>query len=65
MRRGQAMVSTPHIYIIQGGDAHENSLVRDQKVAQRIWLSEPGRHTDLADPIGNAPLAATSEALGL
>lgn len=65
MKRGQAMVSTPRTYIIRDGDAHENSLVRDQKVAQRIWLSGPGRHTDLADPIGNAPLAATSEALGL
>lgn len=31
MRRGQAVVSTPHIYIIQVGDAHGNSLVRDQK----------------------------------
>lgn len=65
MRRGQAVVSTPHIYIIQGGDAHENSLVRDQKVAQRIWLRRPVRHTGLTGPIGNAPLAATSEALGL
>ena len=65
MRRGQAMVSTPRTYIIHGGDAHENSLVRDQKVAQRIWLERPVRHTGLTDPKGNAPLAATSEALGL
>lgn len=65
MRRGQAVVSTPHIHTIQGGDAHENSLVRDQKVAQRIWLDRLVRHTGLTDPIGNAPLAATSEALGL
>ena len=65
MRRGQAVVSTPRTYIIRDGDAHENSLVRDQKVAQRIRLFGPGRHTDLADPIGKAPLVAASEALGL
>lgn len=61
----QAMVSTPRTYIIRDGDAHENSLVRDQKVAQRIWLHRPVRHTGLTGPIGNAPLVAASEALGL
>lgn len=59
------MVSAPHVYIIRDVGAHENSLVRDQKVAQRIWLDRPVRHTGLTDPKGNAPLAATSEALGL
>ncbi len=40
MKRGQAVVSTAHIYIIQGGDAHENSLVRAQKSHKEFGSSD-------------------------